>query len=176
MRSCHFHNKITKDCNFCLVSKLSPSPSWLSCFHKQVTTWEEPLARGTGKSLQSTVHKRQGGLRQNAVRRQRLPHHWDSQGINLSQVFRWDLDWGFGYRLVRGCEAEDPARLRSDSQFPSPTSSKTEIINVCYFKLLSLGVICYMAQLKNLPANAGDADLLPGLRRSPKGGKNNPFQ
>ena len=30
--------------------------------------------------------------------------------------------------------------------------------------------------VKNLPANAGDAGLIPGLGRSPGGGNSNPFQ
>ena len=30
--------------------------------------------------------------------------------------------------------------------------------------------------IKNLPANAGDVDSIPGLRRSPEGGNGNPLQ
>ena len=32
------------------------------------------------------------------------------------------------------------------------------------------------AMVENLPANAGDMDLIPGLGRTPGGGSGNPFQ
>ena len=39
-----------------------------------------------------------------------------------------------------------------------------------------LGILQESSGLKNLPANAGDLGLIPGLGKSPGGGNGNPFQ
>ena len=93
-------------------------------------------------------------------------------------------DW----RLGRDPE---PETLANCVWIPGP---QAVTVNVCYFKLLNVGVTCYVAidnwymglwasqvavVVKNWPANAGDArDLgsIPGLARSPGEGDGYPLQ
>ena len=44
-----------------------------------------------------------------------------------------------------------------------------------FFGLSFSGLPCWLSD-KELPANAGDADLIPRLGRSPRGGNGNPLQ
>ena len=50
------------------------------------------------------------------------------------------------------------------------------MLQLCYLYLNKTGASLVVQGKKNLPANAGDANLIPESGRSPEGGNGNPLQ